>query len=186
MDIRTINGDANVEIPKIIKNIKTMDAKGVIFLDPYHTNVEWNTIKEIGKCGCLDFWYLFPLSAFMRMLPKNGDVPEEWKSKISNLCGCSDNIWFDRIYQKKTKYQMSLFDQDKEPPFEKTINVYGLADFVIDRLKTVFPFVCDEKKILVNSKKSPLFILLFATSAKNDKGQNLAKKIAREIINHAK
>jgi three-Cys-motif partner protein len=121
MDIRTINGDANLEIPKIIRNIKGMNAKGVIFLDPYNTNVEWNTIHEIGTCGCLDFWYLFPLSAFTRMLPKNGEVPEEWKSKISNLCGCNDNIWFNKFYQRKKTYQMSLFDQDRNHHLKKQL-----------------------------------------------------------------
>ena len=45
--------------------------RGVLFLDPFATEVEWSTIETIAGFNALDTWILFPLSAIARMLPRS-------------------------------------------------------------------------------------------------------------------
>ena len=44
---------------------------GVLFLDPFATEVEWATIEKIASFNALDTWILFPISAITRMLPRS-------------------------------------------------------------------------------------------------------------------
>lgn len=43
--------------------------RGVLFLDPFATQVQWSTIEKIAGLNALNTWILFPTSAVSRMLP---------------------------------------------------------------------------------------------------------------------
>ena len=45
--------------------------RGVLFVDPFATQVEWATVQTIASFEALDMWLLFPLSAIARMLPRS-------------------------------------------------------------------------------------------------------------------
>ena len=45
--------------------------RGVLFLDPFATEVEWSTIEKIAGFKALDTWILFPVSAITRMMPRS-------------------------------------------------------------------------------------------------------------------
>ncbi len=44
---------------------------GVIFLDPYAMILNWDSLSSIANTKAFDVWYLFPLSAVNRVLPRN-------------------------------------------------------------------------------------------------------------------
>ena len=83
-DIRTENADANVFLSNLQENWRTW--RGVLFLDPFATQVEWATIEKIAGFNALDTWILFPISAIARMLPvsKNpDDISEAWADRLT-------------------------------------------------------------------------------------------------------
>ena len=48
------------------------DWRGVLFLDPFGTEVAWSTIERIARLERLDTWLLLPVGAIGRMLPLAG------------------------------------------------------------------------------------------------------------------
>lgn len=123
----------------------------------------------------IDLWYLFPFSAAQRMLPNKGIV-ESWKNKLNELFGDTD--WESKFYKEDPQY--SLFDYG--PKIIKEVNTEELAAYICDRLKSIFPYVADNPRLLYNVKNSPLFLFCFAVANPNPKAYGLAKKVAEDHI----
>jgi len=72
--------------------------RGVIFLDPYAMNLNWDSLSSIAKTKAFDVWYLFPLSAVNRVLPRHGNIPESHRQKLHQVLGTTS--WEREIYQE--------------------------------------------------------------------------------------
>ena len=71
-DIEIRQGDANNELPLFCKGMGAFD-RAVVFLDPFATQVSWDTVEALAKSGKVDCWILFPRSAIARMMPNNNE-----------------------------------------------------------------------------------------------------------------
>ena len=98
-------GDANDKLAQIIRDVDWRYNRGLLFLDPYATQVNWTTLETVARTKSIDVWYLFPFSALNRMLPKNGKY-ETWENCIDRFLG--DDGWQTEFYKEDP--QMSLFD----------------------------------------------------------------------------
>jgi len=148
--------------------------RAVLFLDPYATEVKWVTLEAIAKTQSIDLWYLFPFSAAQRMLPKDGIV-ESWKNKLNDIFGNKD--WESRFYMPNPQFNMFGDNQ-----LIKDVNTIELAAYICERLKSIFPYVADNPRMLYNTNMSPLFLFCFAVSNPDPKAYGLAKKVAEGHI----
>ena len=57
-DIEIFNDDANNILPGFCDGMANLD-RAVVFLDPYATEVTWNTIEAIAKTQKIDCWICF-------------------------------------------------------------------------------------------------------------------------------
>ncbi len=174
--VTVYNTDCNDKLIEICADTEFwLKNRAVLFLDPCATEVKWAALEAIAKTEAIDLWYLFPFSATQRMLPKKGIV-DSWRAKLNDVFGNSD--WEDRIY--RADLQTSMFD-DKERMI-KDINTKELAVYIVERLKSIFPYVADNPRLLYNTKRSPLFMFCFAVANPSIKAQRLAKKVAEDHI----
>jgi len=149
-------GDSN----KLLQNINSRQWRangwrGVIFLDPYAMDLDWESLKKISETKAFDVWYLFPFSAVQRNLKNDGRISEANEKKLNKIFGTTD--WKEQLYAESQ--QMTLFgnsEQEKIPD--------GLKQFIVKRLGETFPIVADKPAILKNKTNSPLFLLCFAVS----------------------
>jgi hypothetical protein len=109
------------------------------------------------------------------MLPNEG-VVENWRNKLNELFGDTD--WENRFYKPNPQTSL-LYDGDS---MIKEVNTEELSAYICERLKSVFPYVADNPRLLYNTKKSPLFLFCFAVSSLNPKAWALAKKVAENYI----
>ena len=182
--IRVYCGDANEKLAEIIKDIDWRKCRGLLFLDPYATQVNWTTLAKIAETGSIDVWYLFPFHALNRMLPRNGKY-ESWEGCIDRLLG--DKGWQTEFY--KDDPQINLFDlfPDAENDVKtsrkfKDANTECIKNYILSRLQTIFPCVSKNPRVFRNSKNSPLFLFSFAVSNRSIAAQKLALKIADHIL----
>ena len=108
-DIRVENADAN----DFLKNLQEdwHSWRGVLFLDPFATEVEWSTIEKISRFNALDTWILFPVSAVARMMPRSktpDDISPRWAESLNRIFG--DESW-RCLYH--TNPQMNLFGHEE-------------------------------------------------------------------------
>lgn len=172
--IRIENSDANEFLRELRRNWH--DWRGVLFLDPFATQVHWKTIETIADFEALDTWILFPTSAVARMLPKSkrpDDIEQKWAARLTSVFG--DESW-RRLYQQSP--QTSLFG---EPDMERTEGVAGLLSIYKRNLRTLFKErFLDKSRTLKNSRNSPLFEFIFCVGSPTGIGP--AKRIAKHIL----
>lgn len=179
-DIRIENADANsFLVNKLQEDWKKW--RGVLFLDPFATEVEWKTVQHIARFR-LDVWILFPTSAVSRMLPlsrKPDDILPKMAESLTRVFG--DESWRD-LYSVSP--QQSLFNGQEE--YQRYSSSAGIIEMYKENLRNLFGKRFMEKsKTFKNSKNSPLFEFIFCVGSSNPKAISLAKKIAKPILDAA-
>ncbi len=180
------HGDRSIDLREEDANIFLRDLRpeqygswrGVLFADPFGTQMEWETVKHLASLERLDMWLLFPVGAIARMLPrsKNPDeVEPTWASRLSLVYGGDD---WRRLYSPAR--QRSFFDEEA---VERARGVAGLLAIYKDHLAKAFgPRFLPDSRTLTNSRNSPLFEFIFCAGHPN--GASIAKRIAKHIVNN--
>lgn len=171
--------DANRFIPEYCSKLKAND-RVVLLLDPYSTQLNWDTLKHVAASGKVDLWLLFPISVILRMTPRDGTrVKPEWKKTLDRLLGTDS--WEDALYKPiDSPIMTDLFgDPDPTPPSQR-VNTKELEQWVTQRLGELFPYVAQPVHLQNNGR--PLFLFYFAVSNNNEKAWRLADRAATHII----
>jgi three-Cys-motif partner protein len=180
LKISITQSDANEFAPHFCKSLSSND-RAVLFLDPYSTQLNWETIKYIATTSKVDMWLLFPISIILRLTPKDADkVKDNWKEILNRLLGTND--WEDALYKpiEKPPIQDMFADTEDRTDLYERINVKELEKWVSNRLKEEFAWVAEPVRL--NNKGRPLFLFYFAISNKSPKAIGLAKKVANQIV----
>src|SRR5690606_24601920 len=78
--IDVICGEANSHVQRLCEeDWISQRRRAVMFLDPYGTQVTWDTIKAIAETRAIDLWILFPIGTVNRLLNRNGEIRESRK-----------------------------------------------------------------------------------------------------------
>ncbi|MDE2841998.1 MAG: three-Cys-motif partner protein TcmP [Chloroflexota bacterium] len=175
-DVRTINSDANSFLEGLSEDWQRW--RGVLFLDPFATEVKWATIEKIARFNALDIWLLFPVSAIARMLPRSRrpeDISEIWASRLTEIFG--DSSW-QGLYSPSI--QMSLFGEEVS---ERDPGVDGIIELFKARLSDLFGDRFLEHSVtLRNSRNSPMFEFIFCVGSSSPRAIRLAKGVASHLM----
>lgn len=174
--VQIVEADANDHLGGLRQGEYGATWRGVLFLDPFGTQVDWRTIEHIARLERLDTWLLFPVGGVGRMLPRSrdpSDVSESWADALTRVYG--DESW-RRLYSESS--QANLFGSSEQ---EREKGVEGLLGIYKGRLRAVFGSrLLQDSRRLTNSKKSPLFEFIFC--AGHPRGQSVAKRIAAHLV----
>lgn len=170
--IHFIKGDSNKTLVEVLEKITPYD-RCLMFLDPYALELNWETLEKISRGVGNDVWYLFPLHALTRVLPKDRTKLNKNEKLVSKMLGTED--WEDTLYEESDQTNMFGVVETNRVSFEE------LKPFLIDRFKSIFKFVSKDTTLLLNSKNSPLFLLCFMMTNDSEKAQNLAQKFVSGI-----
>lgn len=170
--IDVVQGDANVRVPEFCRNMGHLD-RAVIFLDPFATQVSWETIVAIAKTERIDCWILFPLMAVSRMMPTDREPEGPLAEELDRVFGGREH-W---MLAYGPSAQLSLLGEE---PRQERGPINRIASLYRERLGTVFRGIAPASRTLTNSKNTPLFELFFA--AGNPRGARIAIQIADHIL----
>ena len=173
-NIQIENEDANDFLQNLQKDWRRY--RGVLFLDPFATEVAWTTIEKIASFEALDTWILFPTSAIARMLPKKREpdnISQKWVNRLNRIYG--DDSWRD-LYSISP--QLSLFGDEEQ---QRPEGIDGLIEIYKSKLDQLFgDRFLNQSRTLKNSKNSALFEFLFCVG--NPNGIGPARRIAEHIL----
>jgi three-Cys-motif partner protein len=148
--------------------------RAVLFLDPYGMQVEWTTIEAVAGTKAIDLWLLFPLGAVNRLLTRTGAIPESWRRRLNLLLGTE--AWYEEFYSAESR--RDLFGQNETTVVKARTNVIGR--YFNERLAEIFAGVAPKPMLLLNSTRSPLYLLCFAVG--NPSGKDVALRIANALL----
>ena len=175
-DIRIHNSDANDFLQSLEENWRTW--RGVLFLDPFATQVDWSTIERVANFNALDTWILFPLSAIRRMLPlsrRPDDISVSLSNNLNRIFG--DDSWRE-LYSVNP--QQTLFGDEL---FQSDPGTDGILEIYKRKLEVLFGNrFLSESKQFTNSNNSPIFEFIFCVGNPGHRAVGTAKRIARHII----
>jgi three-Cys-motif partner protein len=173
-------GDANSEVIRLCETTDWRRVRGVIFLDPYGNQVEWETLAAISRT-MLDVWYLFPLSGVYRNAPHSRvALTPDKRATLSRILGTAE--WEDRFYRQEVA-QLSLLSGHEGEGW-RIEDVDGIEAYVTERLRSTFAHV-EPPVRLFGPTGAPLFSLFFAISNRSERAQELALRIARHLLKRA-
>jgi len=175
--IRFIHGDSNTELKMILKGMNEYQ-RGVIFLDPFSMELEWDILNLIQITGILDIWYLFPFSAVNRNLYKDGKIPQAIKDKLNIIFG--DDEWETALYKKTPQTTL-----DGDRILEKA-DADKIRNYILTKMEKIFPYVSKESTFLKTDNNSPLFLLCYAISNPSPSATSLGDKVVKDIIRSIK
>ena len=84
--------------------------------------------------------------------------------------------------RQKLQSQLQEWMKDETDRLVKDASPEHIKEFLISRLKTIFPCVSNNPRIFKNSKNSPMFLFCFAISNESVAAQRLALRIADHIL----
>lgn len=178
--IDILHAEANLQIQQICQDDWIgQHRRGVMFLDPYGTQVSWQTIEAIAKTKAIDLWLLFPIGTVNRLLNRNGQIIKSRTSALNNLFG--DDRWYENFFEEQ-EHNRLFGNGDRK--IVKIASFERIGNYFLNRLRTVFAEVAPNPLFLRNSMNSPIFLLCFA--AGNPKGSPIAVRIAQSILNKRK
>ena len=168
-------GDCNELLKtRVVPNIRYDDfQRGLVFLDPFSMDLEWETLENIARAGSLEVFINIPIMALNRTALPNDPytITEAQIERNARFWGIPD--WresFD-IYEVVP----GLFGPEMIKPHRGTGK--RLGNLYKRRLQTVFRYVTDPL-VMTNSKNAPLYALIFA--GHNETGA----RIMRDIFSH--
>ena len=148
--------------------------RAVAFLDPYATEVDWQTVEQIARTQSIDLWILFPLSALTRMLPTDKEPDPGNAARLNRVFGGPE--WREELYQPSI--QQPLFG-------DETLVIrreqQAIVEIYLSKLRSVFPAVADKPRWFLNSLNSPLFAFMFSAANPGQGGKN-AVGIANHLL----
>lgn len=175
-DMEIKNGDANVELDRFCRELDNYD-RAVVFLDPFATQVSWNTVSSLALTEKVDRWILFPLSTIARMMPVDSEPSEVMSDQLDRIFG-GRSYWHKGVYHRKLQQNM-FYDA---PVKVRKSGSEQIADRYRERLDGTFNMIAPTSRTFCNSKQSPMFELFFAAS--NSKGAPKAVEIADYILSN--
>lgn len=170
--IENRNGDANFELKKLAKALRTKKYAALVFLDPFGMQIDWSSIAEL-KDTRSDVWILVPTGVIVnRLLDRAGSLKNS--SKLESFFGLSAEEIKKHFYSENVVE--NLFGEEEEIITKVSQPIKKIAQLYAQRLKTIWSEVTMEPLVLKNSKGSPIFHFVFASNNKN------AARIAKDII----
>ena len=166
-------------MPAFCSSLKSND-RAVLLLDPFSTQLDWETVNHVAQSQKIDLWLLFPISVILRMTPREGvKIKPEWRKTLNRLLGTPD--WEAALYRAKEKPPINdLFGAESGDELTERINVDELELWVTQRLESIFAYVA-KPKLLTNNRR-PLFLFYFAVSNQTPAAWRLADRAIRSIM----
>jgi three-Cys-motif partner protein len=167
-------GDVNDQLPIVLSQLSKRSERGVLFLDPFGMQVNWETMREIAE-SILDIWYLVPTMALNRMVSGKGQMPASWELKLDTFLGTTS--WREKWYEKDNQGNLFL---DKPEAVKRIASIERIEEDFIARMK--FLFQVAPNRLRLKDGNNILFTLVFGCSNPNPRAFGLALKIANNLL----
>ncbi len=174
--IQVIQGDANVEVPKLCSGFDWKRTRGVIYFDPFGLELAWDTLEAVARTK-LDVWLLFPIGAANRMMTRSGEIDEKWQEALDRLLGGPE--WRQNMYRHEGE---QLGWNGTIDPLRRKAPWPRLLQHVKLRLGQLFAGRVAEPVIQLNSRQAPLYAVFFAVANPDRRAWDLAHGIAQHIL----
>lgn len=173
--------DANDSIKRFCEKLDWSDKRAVMFLDPFGSQVNWETIECIAKTERIDLWYLFPAGLSVnRQISRTGAIDFHHEASINRVFG--NNDWKPTLV--KGVVAPDLFQEQTK--LEKVGGPTEITEMMIKQMQGVFGGGVLTKWLPLGRNNSHWYSLIFAISNREPAAVRLAKRLASDVMKATK
>ncbi|MCX5513443.1 hypothetical protein C3941_23665 [Kaistia algarum] len=185
-DIQIINGEANAVLRRIASRHPWSGggrnkSRGVVFLDPFALQVDWQTLQMLASTKAFDVWYLFPIRDTIRQLAHDFDGVGVKAPMLDRLLSAEWRDLYDIAHEPD--YGSGLFgtlDDNADPALKRVVSIKQFEQWLKKRLETEFPFVSEPLPLLTDPSHQA-FSLFLAVANPSRPAIDLAEKFVRHV-----
>jgi three-Cys-motif partner protein len=186
-DIKVLPGDANVVIKEIFSvqpwlSKARSKARGVVFLDPYALQVNWETLVFLAATEAVDVWYLFPIRDVTRQLAtkKSGIGPKQ--PRLDKVLSPDWIELYSLPSSQRDWVQDDMFGERVLPEEEeRNATQKQIEAWFQKKLEAVFPFASEPLPLLTGGSRQA-FSLFLCVANRSDRAIKLAKHFHRYVM----
>ena len=157
--------------------------RAVVFLDPFGSQVSWNTLKALAATKGVDLWYLFPAGLSVhRQIGRDGTVHYTHEASLDRLFGTAE--WRQAFIDEEVAAP-DLFGVSQTHT-AKTATAESVTRFMIQRMGTIFEGGVLDEWLSLGSGNVHMYSLLFACANPSPPANKLALKLARAVLRSGK
>lgn len=161
-DVTVALGDGNTLTQEIVVPLLQYDnyRRGLVFLDPYGLDLDWETVQLLGHTRSADVVINFPIMDINRNSVRRveADIPDGGAARMTRLWGGEE--WRDEFYGLHPNLSM-WGDQPKI----KTVTSDEIANSYRNRLLTKGGYTHATTPLLMRNKQNaPLYYILMASN----------------------
>jgi three-Cys-motif partner protein len=177
-NIKILNADANLGLKELCSNRNWEKCRAVVFLDPFGSQVEWQTIRALASTKAVDLWYLFPAGlSVQRQVRKDGSVHHTHEAALDRILGTPE---WRSAFQEEVDTEPDLFGSNSRTT-RKMVDADSATRFMIHRMKQEFRGGVLDDWLPLGSRNVHMFSLIFAWANPSPNAKK-AGKIARTVL----
>jgi three-Cys-motif partner protein len=178
-NVTFVQGDAAEEIKNLCPFLKRRNVRSVTFLDPFGSQVSWETLAALAETKHVDLWYLFPSGLSVnRQIPSDRKFNPGQAESLDRLFGPHD--WRSRLL--KTEEVPDLFGSHVR---NERANMDEITRFMIECMSTVFAGDVLKKWLPLGRKDAHWYSLIFAMANSSTSAKTIGHRVARHVMSNS-
>jgi three-Cys-motif partner protein len=175
-------GDANEKVGEIVRATNWSRARAVAFLDPFGSQVTWQTLELLGSTKAVDLWYLFPSGlSVLRQISRAGHVLPEHRPALERMFGPND---WESMLIKRAESQELFGNTDMRLVHRASAD--QITRFMIECMGNIFEGGVHQKWLPLGSRNIHMYSLIFACANPRERASKLAHKLAGAVLSSQK
>lgn len=171
-------GDANEKILEFIASKNWRSTRSVVFLDPFGSQVGWDTLERLAATKAVDVWYLFPAGlSVLRQIGRDGKIDAEHKASVDRILGTDD--WTTTLVRKAPT--TDLFGETDEQ-VEYRANAKQITQYMRERMGRIFQGGVNPNSLPLGSRNVHMYSLMFACANPSRRAAELAHRLATAVL----
>jgi three-Cys-motif partner protein len=176
-NIQFVKDTADSAIASLCSELRRPNVRSVVFLDPFGSQVSWNTLNELAATRHVDLWYLFPAGLCVnRQISSDGRFTPEQKSSLDRLFGVED--WVERLVAREPI--RDLFGESERT--SKRVSIDDITRYMIERMDGIFAGGVQKSWLPLGRDGAHWYSLIFAMANPGAKASQIGHRIARNIL----
>lgn len=168
--------DANDMLREICASYNWKKTRAVVFLDPFGLQIDYETLKILGKTGAVDLWYLVPVFAMYRQVSGDGEINLDGGPRVDAALGTT--AWRDVAVVEEQS--TDLFNQPQYRS-KRAVDIAWFEKVAKERIGAAFHGQVLDESLPLGRNGMQEFSLMFAWANTGEKAR-LAAKLARAVL----
>lgn len=169
--------DANKMLRQLCSNYNWKETRAVVFLDPFGLQIDYETLKMLGRTQAVDVWYLVPVFAMYRQISGDGQINEDGGPRVDAALGTT--AWRN-VAVVEEEGPTDLFNQ-RQFRSKRAVDIEWFEKVAKERIGAAFGGQILNETLPLGRNGIQEFSLMFAWANPSERAK-LAAKLAKAVL----